>query len=230
VQIFDIYVIYRGGQTIYHKRFGVVQIDQDLITAFLTAIDNFSKEVLPSSEPLKVIEKGDSKVLLAYSPDLALALVCSTRNNEEMEDLRSTLEKILYEILQTYAEFLKTWRGNLRELDGIGEIIELNIQDILKKTPPPPLLTLVESPDTFYFNIDDRGINLYNSLLRNSRGFSLFINKLHVPIEYCDIILNEIHPYKKNGIQIADSIGIDVNIIMAILRTLRVRGLVNIWM
>ncbi|MHA1309530.1 MAG: hypothetical protein ACTSWR_06935 [Candidatus Helarchaeota archaeon] len=230
MNLYDLYVIYKGGQTIYHKRFGVVQIDQDLITAFLTAIDNFSKEVLPSSEPLKVIEKGDSKVLMAYSPDLVLALVCNTKNSEEMEELRTTLEKILYEILQTYAEFLKTWRGNLRELEGIGEIIEANVQDLLKKTPPPPLMTLIESPDNFYFNTDDRGINLYNTLLRDSKGFGMFINKLHVPIEYCDMILNEIHPYKKNATQIADSIGIDTNIIMAILRTFRIRGIVNIWM
>ncbi|MHA1231492.1 MAG: hypothetical protein ACTSRP_12320 [Candidatus Helarchaeota archaeon] len=230
MNLYDLYLIYKGGQTLFHKRFGVVQIDQDLITAFLTAIDNFSKEVLPSSEPLKVIEKGDSKVLMAYSPDLVIALVCNTKNVEEMDELRSILEDILAEIIRVYGEFLKTWRGNLRELDGIGAIIESKLQGILKKTPPPPLVTLIESPDTFYFSIDDRGINLYNTLLRNSRGFGLFINKLRIPIEYCDMILNEIYQDKKNAVEIANSLGLDINIIMAILRTLRVRGLVNIWM
>ncbi|TFF86669.1 MAG: hypothetical protein EU551_00815 [Promethearchaeota archaeon] len=230
MNLYDLYVIYKGGQTIYHKRFGVVQIDQDLITAFLTAIDNFSKEVLPSSEPLKVIEKGDSKVLMAYSPDLVLALVCNTHNAEEMEELRNNLEKILYEILETYAEFLQTWRGNLRELDGIGAIIEENVQDILKKTPPPPLKTLIESPDSFYFNIDDRGVRLYNTLLRESRGFGLFLKKLHTPVEYVDMVLNEIHPDKLNAIEISNALGLDLNRVLAILRTLRVRGLVNIWM
>ncbi|MBD3228148.1 MAG: hypothetical protein GF329_08160 [Candidatus Lokiarchaeota archaeon] len=230
MNLYDLYVIYKGGQTIYHKRFSVVQIDQDLITAFLTAIDNFSKEVLPSSEPLKVIEKGDSKVLMAYSPDLVLALVCNTKNAEEMKTLREILETVLYEILEVYGDFLKTWRGNLKELEGIGEVIEENLRDILKKTPPPALKTLMESPDSFYFNVDDRGVNLYNTLLRPSRGFGLFLKKLHIPIEYCDMILNEIHHEKRNGVEISNALGLDLNRVIAILRTLRIRGLVNIWM
>jgi len=230
LNLYDLYVIYKGGQTIFHKRFGIVKIDQDLITAFLTAIDNFSKEVLQSSDPLKVIEKGDSKVLMAYSPDIVLALVCNTKNTQEMETLRAILEKTLINILQTYADFLVTWKGNLRELEGIGDIIEINLKDILKKTPPPPLTTMIEDPNIFYFNVDDRGINLYNTLLRNSKGFNSFLSKLHLPIQYCDMILNEIHGVKKKVKDIAQALDLDPNRITAILRSLRVRGLVNIWM
>ena len=230
MNLYDLYVIYKGGQTIFHKRFGVIKIDQDLITAFLTAIDNFSKEVLPSSDPLRVIEKGDSKVVMAYSPDLVLALVCNTKNLDEMEELRNTLDKILKLIIESYGEFLKTWRGNLRELDGIGPIIETNVVDLVKKTLPPQLKTLVEDPESFLFNINDRGIQLYNTLLRDSRGFGLFLNKLHIALEYSDMILNEIHPEKKNAIQISNALGLDLHRVLAILRSLRIRGLVNIWM
>ena len=63
MELYDLYVIYRGGQTIFHKRFGTIEIDQDLITAFLTAIENFGKELLAGDEHLRVIEKGRSKVL-----------------------------------------------------------------------------------------------------------------------------------------------------------------------
>jgi len=230
MNLYDLYVIYKGGQTLYHKRFSVVEIDQDLITAFLTAIDNFSKEVLPSSEPLKVIEKGDSKVLMAYSPDIVLALICNTDTQEEMEELRNILEKILYEIIKVYAEFLKSWRGNLREVEGIGDIIEEHIQKILKKTPPPDLVTLMQNPESFYFDIDDRGINIYNTLLRSSKGFGLFLKKLRISIEYCDMILNEIHGEKKNAYEISQALGLDISRVLALLRTLRIRGLVNIWM
>jgi len=58
MDLYDIYVIYKGGQTIFHKNFSTVKVDPDLVTAFLTAVTNFSQEVLPTGDPLRIIEKA----------------------------------------------------------------------------------------------------------------------------------------------------------------------------
>lgn len=230
MQLYDLYVIYRGGQTIFHKRFGTVEIDQDLITAFLTAIENFSKEVLAGDEPLRVIEKGFSKVLLAYGKDICCALVCGTEEIDEVSILRGVLELTLTDIQSQFASILSSWKGDLRQLAGISDIVETNLKVILRASAPPPLAELLQNPNRYYFTVDDRGINLYNTLLRESEGFRAFIKKIAFPIEWVDMILNEIRLGRKTGVNLAQELGIESNRLMVLLRTLKLRGIILIWM
>ena len=230
MQLYDLYVIYRGGQTIFHKRFGTIEIDQDLITAFLTAIENFGKELLAGDEHLRVIEKGFSKVLLAYGKDICCALVCGSDDVEEVTSLREILEQILLHIQNTYAAVLPTWRGNMRQLAGISDIVERDLKEVILESAPPPLAVLIQNSKRYYFTIDDRGINLYNTLLRSSSGFRAFIKKLNIPIEVVDMVLNEIRLAKKNAAQLSSELDLDLNQLMTLLRTLRLRGITLIWM
>lgn len=230
MELYDLYVIYRGGQTIFHKRFGTLEIDQDLITAFLTAIDNFGKEVLAGEEPLRVIEKGFSKVLLAYGADICCALVCGTESIDEVTELRTVLDLTLKDIQSQFASILASWKGDLRALAGISDIVESNLKTIIRASAPPPLSELIQNPNRYFFAVDDRGITLYNTLLRESKGFRAFIKKLAIPIEWVDMVLNEIRLAKKNGNQLNKDMGIDFQRLMALLRTLKLRGISLIWM
>jgi len=230
MQLFDLYVIYRGGQTIFHKRFGEMEIDQDLITAFLTAIDNFSKEVMANDEPLRVIEKGFSKVVLTYGKDICCALVCGTEDPSELGTLRSILERILGDIQAQYAQLLEGWRGDLKQLSGISVIVETNLKTVIRLTAPPPLTDLLQNPNRYYFTVDDRGINLYNTLLRDSRGFRAFIKKLGVPVEMVDMVLNEVRAEKRVITQLCQETGVDINRLLTLLRSLKLRGITLIWM
>jgi hypothetical protein len=230
MQLFDLYVIYRGGQTIFHKRFGEMEIDQDLITAFLTAIDNFSKEVLANDEPLRVIEKGFSKVVLTYGKDICCALVCGTEDATELGTLRSILERILGDIQIQYAQILEGWRGDLKQLSGISIIVETNLKNVIRLSAPPALTELLQNPNRYYFTVDDRGINLYNTLLRDSRGFRAFIKKLGVPIEMVDMVLNEIRADKRGIAQLGQGTGVDLSRLLTLLRSLKLRGITLIWM
>ena len=230
MQLFDLYVIYRGGQTIFHKRFGEMEIDQDLITAFLTAIDNFSKEVMANDEPLRVIEKGFSKVVLTYGKDICCALVCGTEDPAELGTLRSILERTLGDIQAQYAQLLEGWRGDLKQLSGISTIVETNLKTVIRLTAPPQLTDLLQNPNRYYFTVDDRGINLYNTLLRDSRGFRALIKKLGVPVEMVDMVLNEIRAEKRVITQLCQETGVDINRLLTLLRSLKLRGITLIWM
>jgi hypothetical protein len=78
--------------------------------------------------------------------------------------------------------------------------------------------------------VDDRGINLYNTLLRESEGFRAYIKKIAVPIEWVDMILNEIRLGKKTGVHLAQELGIESQRLLVLLRTLKLRGIILIWM
>ncbi|NHI91721.1 MAG: hypothetical protein EAX96_04395 [Candidatus Lokiarchaeota archaeon] len=230
MDLYDLYVIYKGGQTIFHKRFGTVKIDQDLITAFLTAIENFSKEVLPSADPLRVIEKGDSKVILSYGDSICTALVCGVYRTENVETLKEKLDLILKGIQNTFAATLRNWSGRLADFAGIDDIVEINIKDILRVAIPPPLEELCKNPDKYFFTIDDRGMNLYNSYLRNNKMFRLYLEKLGLEQDWIDMILNQLKNGKYTGQKLSNDIGLEINRTMAVVRNLKLRGIVLLWM
>ncbi|MHA1797918.1 MAG: hypothetical protein ACTSVY_05660 [Candidatus Helarchaeota archaeon] len=230
MDLYDLYVIYKGGQTIFHKRFGTVKIDQDLITAFLTAIENFSKEVLPSADPLRVIEKGDSKVILSYGESVCTALVCGVYRAEEVDDLKDKLDEILNGIQTTYASTLRNWSGRLADFAGIDDIVEVNMKDILRISIPPPLEDLVNNPERYFFTIDERGMNLYNSYLRNNKMFKLFLQRLGLEQDWIDMILNQLKSGKYTGLKLSNDIGLELNRTMAVIRDLKLRGIVLLWM
>jgi hypothetical protein len=171
-----------------------------------------------------------SKVLLAYGKDICCALVCGTDNTEEVLMLRQNLDQILGNIQVQYAEILPTWRGNMRQLAGISDIVEKDLKEIILGSAPPTLLALIQDPNRFYFTIDERGVNLYNSLLRNSGSFHAFIDKLKIPIEMVDMVLNEIRLGRKNSSQLAQELNLESNRLITLLRTLRLRGIAMIWM
>ena len=230
MDLYDLYVIYKGGQTIFHKRFGAVKIDQDLITAFLTAIENFSKEVLPSGDPLRVIEKGDSKVILSYGDSICTALVCGIYRIEDVDVLKDKLDIILKSIQSTFSATLRNWSGRLADFNGIDDIVELHIKDILRVSIPPPLEDFITNSDKYNFTIDDRGMALYNSYLRNNKMFKLFLKRLGLEQDWIDMILNQLKSGKYTGQKLSDDIGLEINRTMAVVRDLKLRGIVLLWM
>lgn len=230
MDLYDLYCIYKGGQTIFHKRFGAVKIDQDLVTAFLTAIENFSKEVLPTADPLRVIEKGDVKVILAYGDNICSALVCGGITMAEVDKLTNKLDLILKSIQQTFAQTLKNWSGRLADFEGMGDIIEENLKDIIRVSVPPALAELIDNPEKYYFTIDDRGIYLYNSYLRQNKGYKIFLSRLGIEADWIDMILNELKNGRYNGKQLSQDIGLEIARTMAIVRDLKLRGIVLMWM
>jgi hypothetical protein len=231
MQLYDLYVIYRDGQALFHKRYEWV-IDQeirvtgqDIITAFLTAIENHRNELLGSEFP-RVFEKGPFKLLLTYGKDICGALLCRTDNKEETLRLRHILEQIVGDIQVQYADILPTWRGNMRQLARISDIVGQNLKEIIP--PLPSLLTFIQDPNRYFFTIDERGINLYNRCLRNAEGFHDFITKLQIPVEMVDTVLNGIRSARKTSAQLSEALHLEVHRVTTLLRALTLRGIVNL--
>lgn len=111
----------------------------------------------------------------------------------------------------------------------MGDIIQDNLKDILRISLPPPLELIISTPEKFSFSIDERGLNLYNSYLRENKGFKAFLNKLGLKAEYIDTILNVLKNGNISLTDLAGQIGMDLKVTAVIMRDLKLRGLVLMW-
>ena len=225
MDLYDIYIIYKGGQTIFHKNFSTVKVDPDLVTAFLTAVTNFSQEVLPTGDPLRIIEKGYSKIIMSYEALIMSALICGTNDPVDVDKLKVRIDDIVKELQAQYYPILRNWGGKTSDFMGMGDVIDDHLKDILRIALPPALELMFATPANFSFTIDERGLNLYNSYLRNNKGFNAFLGKLGLEISWVDRALNALRSGKISLPDLANKLGLDLQITTVLVRDLKLRGL-----
>lgn len=229
MKLYDLYVIYHDGRSIVHKEFATSSLDETITSGFLSALNDFAKEALPSKEPLKVIEKGDIKVVFVSSPHIRMALICETKKDSEVEYAKTQMEYLLERIRRKYSKYLPEWNGNLRSFRGLRKLIENVFRELVKVAASPSYEELLRSANRYYYAVDGRGRIIYDIFYRNSRGFTRFLNRKSIPPAKVDSLIQVLVDKKMKSKRLADQFDLDIQDTVALLRNLRLRGVVSVW-
>jgi predicted hydrocarbon binding protein len=134
-RLYDLYIIHRDGLCLLHQRFGLLEVDSDLVGGFFTAIQQFMRDVLPigghDAQNIKSLDRGDFKLLIEQGKETEIfGIVIS-----EKEDIEVRAK--LIEIIQ---EFEKKFKAKLIRFNGeVGEFQEFKSY-ILSKFPSQLIL------------------------------------------------------------------------------------------
>jgi len=118
------FLIYKDGALLAHATSHIIpDMDMDIFSSMLTAIQNFIKESFKDEMDanLSRLEFGEKKISLARpsTSHFHVALVYS--GNDRRADVISGL--IIQEIELQYGETLTNWDGNLNKLRGSRDIL-----------------------------------------------------------------------------------------------------------
>ncbi len=119
----DIFLIHDSGVLIKHNaRTLKAERDEDILAGMFLAVSNFVEDAFGGEErdTLKRMEYGDNKVLVHKGKHVILAVFLSggvpSWLLESMSNLVSDIEK-------RYEGAIEDWNGNLKDLPGIGEML-----------------------------------------------------------------------------------------------------------
>ncbi|MHA1269628.1 MAG: hypothetical protein ACTSPY_07545 [Candidatus Helarchaeota archaeon] len=98
-------IINAGGICIYNKNFTTSKIDEQLLSGFLIAVSNFSKEIMREGE-LQKIDAKDQKIVAYEDKELGLTIAAITGALDHDSLLLKVLKKILIEFDQKYHDVL----------------------------------------------------------------------------------------------------------------------------
>jgi hypothetical protein len=119
--LYDFYVVYNeGGRCIYHYKFGGLNVNSELVGAFLDALSSFAMETIPSKGQMRLIDRGNVKVLFEQGKYVSLALFAS----ESSADTRELLTSFLSTFEANYSRVLKNWDGSLGAFTGVDELVK----------------------------------------------------------------------------------------------------------
>ena len=96
------------GQRLFHKRFGKIDIDPDLFSAFLTGLYGFAETELGEEKGIDSIEMGDLKWVYMYSHDLLF--IIAGEKEDPVSHLRAKLNIIKSNFFAEFPIFTKDWR------------------------------------------------------------------------------------------------------------------------
>jgi hypothetical protein len=148
----EVFLIYRDGRLIAHNtRRLKADVDKDILTGMLTAVQNFVRESFQKDEDgiLDEMHYGNLRIIIENGPFANMAVVI---NGPEPKDIRNKMKSILGEIHQTYGAYLAEWDGDTTALAECKKIIG-------EITPLPPK-NIAQDPvqEAFLFHTDNRFI------------------------------------------------------------------------
>ncbi len=228
MKLYDLYIIYRDGRNIFHRGFCESNLDATVISGFLSALTEFSKEALPSDGLLNVIEKGNIKVIFNHGFFLHMALICEADDRREIIYLNNRLAD-LTECLEThYREVLENWNGDLNSFKNIEDVVSEILREVVRLSQPPNIKELADKSKLYYYSVDEEGLNIFNTFYKDSISFKLFLKTFTIPEVLVSQLLNRL----KTGYLTLDEIKNEFNIneetLLKLIKNLTLRGIVSV--
>jgi hypothetical protein len=137
--LFELYVVYnRGGQCLYHYKFGGLEVKSDLVCPFLDALSTFVMETIPSQGKMRLLDKEDVKILFERGSYVTTALFASDSSPET----RQLLSLFLSLLEREYGGALMNWDGALDAFSSIDKLVEsvFKKETVLQQPIPPDLM------------------------------------------------------------------------------------------
>jgi predicted amidohydrolase/signal recognition particle receptor subunit beta len=121
--ISKILIITSGGTLCYSKNFfSQVDIDEELISGFLTAISEFAQEI--KGGKIKALRFRNFNYIYSYYTELDLMFILAIDIDDLEEEARTKLELMKNKFVKRYRSVLENWMGNLGVFEDFNEFVE----------------------------------------------------------------------------------------------------------
>jgi hypothetical protein len=119
----DLFLLYNDGRLIKHyTRRLKPNIDSDILSGMLAAVQDFVKESLTQEEEgtLEEIKIGKMRIFISKGSYISIACMIE---GEDKEGLESQLRSVISDIETTHAEMLSDWDGDMASVKPLHESI-----------------------------------------------------------------------------------------------------------
>lgn len=118
------------GRRLFHKRYGTIDIDPDLFSAFLTGLYAFAEAELGETG-IDSIEMGDLKWIYIYSHDLLF--IIAGDKDDSVPQLKAQLNVIKNSFFFEFPVFTKYWQEKfkVKEFEGIYETFHPIVDELV---------------------------------------------------------------------------------------------------
>jgi small GTP-binding protein len=119
-----IYIIDSRGICILCRKYGSIEIDENLIGGFLTAILRFSSKLIQGADDESLREILLKNYRVIYEPRDSLMAVAVVGREDDERVVRDFLSKILDMFIKNFGSVLQKWDGSVQPFTGFEEKVD----------------------------------------------------------------------------------------------------------
>ncbi len=108
-----------------YRKYGSIELNQDLVSGFLTALKDFASEISSGRGQLKIIDMRVFNLILVFKG--GVLVVVAADKNDSREIAQAKLEEIVDVFSQKFSKDIENWTGDVRMFRGF----EIKIDEIL---------------------------------------------------------------------------------------------------
>ncbi|MHA1754880.1 MAG: ADP-ribosylation factor-like protein, partial [Candidatus Odinarchaeia archaeon] len=124
-----VYIIKKTGESLFHRLYQKETTDENLISGFLSALQNFISEV-SSGDVIRTIKTGNVKFI--YNVSHGLISVFVVDKDEDEEKIRNKIERVIEEFYSRFKDQLNNWSGNISQFNSFKEVLDDIVSDSVK--------------------------------------------------------------------------------------------------
>jgi len=107
------------GECLFHRKYGSIEYDENLITSFLSAIQIFAQNVDEGCDFLQT-----TRFKFIYTCSENTVTVACVDNNDDEATIRNEIDSIQDEFLQRFSKQLEEWNGRVELFSEIGDLVD----------------------------------------------------------------------------------------------------------
>ncbi len=119
----NIWIAKDTGECLFHRKYGSIEHDENLITSFLSAIEIFAQNVDGGCDFLQT-----TNFKFIYTTSNQTVTVACIDNNDDDTTVRQDLHKIQNEFHSRFAHELKDWRGRVEHFADMTEYVDTQLE------------------------------------------------------------------------------------------------------
>ena len=119
----NIWIAKDTGECLFHKKYGSIDHDENLITSFLSAIEIFAQNV---DKGCDFLQTKNFKFIYATSEQI-VTVACTDRNEDE-KAIRVDLKQIQEEFQRRFKKELKDWNGRVEHFSLMDDFIDIHLR------------------------------------------------------------------------------------------------------
>lgn len=107
-----------------YRKYGAIELNQDLVSGFLTALKDFASEISKGKGQLKIVDMRLFNLILVFKA--GVLVVVAADKNDSREIAQARLEEIVDVFMEKYSEYIgeDNWTGDIRIFQGFETIID----------------------------------------------------------------------------------------------------------
>ncbi len=122
--IHNVWIAKESGECLFHRRYGNITAEENIVTSFLSAMDSFASEFAGAAVSFKT-----TNYRFFFRSIKGAKLIVASDAEDTEAPIRRSMDIIANTVDMSYSSIMPEWEGSLMEFEPLISVVDAEFQD-----------------------------------------------------------------------------------------------------